>query len=206
MLAQALDMRIATGENLNTKYAFADLIARRGADIVQPDNRRAGGVSEWMEIAAIADGYGVEVASHGGGATNLNMLLAMPNAIYMETGGPVKMIDGEVPQISGLSPKLSYLSGLKLLDPVGLLQLVQKQCWQQVISDRLGLAITVVNHQFRQHFGDFLSNQADLDRFLTGRVRLLVLERNWSQVVKALADGTHRSDVFLVSPRRRNHP
>jgi L-alanine-DL-glutamate epimerase-like enolase superfamily enzyme len=97
IVAQALDMRIATGENLNTKYAFADLIRRRGADVVQPDNRRAGGVSEWMEIAAIAGGYGVEVASHGGGATNLNMLLAMPNAIYMESGGPAKMIDGEVP-------------------------------------------------------------------------------------------------------------
>jgi len=98
MLAQALDIRIATGENLNTRYEFADLIARKGADIVQPDNRRAGGVTEWMEIAAIADGYGVEVASHGGGnATNLNMLLAMPNAIYMEAGGPRRMIDGEVP-------------------------------------------------------------------------------------------------------------
>jgi L-alanine-DL-glutamate epimerase-like enolase superfamily enzyme len=109
ILAQALDMRIATGENLNTKYAFADLIGRRGADVVQPDNRRAGGVSEWMEIAAIADAYGVEVASHGGGATNLNMLLAMPNAIYMETGGAAKMIDGEVPapETPGMSSEVS---------------------------------------------------------------------------------------------------
>ncbi len=109
LLAQALDIRIATGENLNTRYAFADLIAKRGADVVQPDNRRAGGVSEWMEIAAIADGYGVEVASHGGDSTNLNMLLAMPNAIYMETGGPVKMIDGEVagPKEPGMSSEVS---------------------------------------------------------------------------------------------------
>jgi len=108
-LAQALEMRIATGENLNTRYEFADLIARRGADIVQPDDRRAGGVTEWMEIAAIADGYGVEVASHGGGSTNLNMLLAMPNAIYMETGGPSKMIDGEVPapEEPGMSSEVS---------------------------------------------------------------------------------------------------
>ena len=98
LLAGALDMRIATGENLNTKYAFADLIARRGADVVQPDNRRAGGVTEWMEIAAVADAYGLELASHGGGSTNLNMLLAMPNAIYMETSGPQKkMVNGEVP-------------------------------------------------------------------------------------------------------------
>jgi L-alanine-DL-glutamate epimerase-like enolase superfamily enzyme len=109
MLAHALDMRIATGENLNTRYEFADLIAQHGADIVQPDNRRAGGVSEWMEIAAIADGYGVEVASHGGGQTNLNMLLAMPNAIYMESGGPVPMIDGEVPapEEPGMSSEVS---------------------------------------------------------------------------------------------------
>ena len=108
LLARELDMRIATGENLYTKYAFADLIARRGADVVQPDNRRAGGVTEWMEIAAIADGYGLELASHGGGETNLNMLLAMPNAIYMETSGPRKLVDGEAlaPEEPGMSSEV----------------------------------------------------------------------------------------------------
>jgi len=108
-LARELDMRIATGENLNTKYAFADLIARRGADVVQPDNRRAGGVTEWIEIAAIADAYGLEVASHGGGSTNLNMLLAMPNAIYMESSGPQKIQNGEVagPEQPGMSSEVS---------------------------------------------------------------------------------------------------
>ena len=108
-LAHALDMRIATGENLATKYAFADLIARRGADVVQPDNRRAGGVTEWMEIAAVADAYGLELASHGGSATNLNMLLAMPNAIYMESGGARKLIDGEMlgPEEPGMSSETS---------------------------------------------------------------------------------------------------
>jgi L-alanine-DL-glutamate epimerase-like enolase superfamily enzyme len=104
-LAHALDIRIATGENLATKYAFADLIARRGADVVQPDSRRAGGVTEWMEIAAIADGYGLELASHGGSNTNLNMLLAMPNAIYMEAGGARKLVNGEMlaPEEPGMS-------------------------------------------------------------------------------------------------------
>jgi L-alanine-DL-glutamate epimerase-like enolase superfamily enzyme len=108
-LAKALDMRIATGENLNTKYAFADLISRHGADVVQPDNRRAGGVTEWMEIAAVADAYGLELASHGGGSTNLNMLLAMPNAIYMETSGAQKLQNGEVaaPEEPGMSSEVS---------------------------------------------------------------------------------------------------
>jgi len=109
MLAQQLDMRIATGENLYTKYAFNDLIARKGADVIQPDNRRAGGVTEWMEIAALADANGLELASHGGGATNLNMLLAMPNAIYMESGGAQKMVDGEMlaPEAPGMSSEVS---------------------------------------------------------------------------------------------------
>ena len=98
MLADKLEVRIATGENLYTKYQFADVIARKGVDVVQPDNRRAGGVSEWLEIAAIADANGLELASHGGGKANMNMLLTMPNAIYMETSGPqAGMKDGTVP-------------------------------------------------------------------------------------------------------------
>lgn len=107
-LVQELEVRIATGENLYTKHQFADLIQRKGADVVQPDNRRAGGVTEWMEIAAIADGYGLELASHGGGSTNMNMLCAIPNAIYMETGGEQKMVDGEVlaPEAPGMSSEV----------------------------------------------------------------------------------------------------
>ena len=108
-LAQALDIRIATGENLATKYAFVDLITRKGVDVVQPDNRRAGGVTEQIEIAAIADGHNLELASHGGGPTNMNMLLAMPNAIYMETSGARKMVDGAVlaPEEPGMGSEVS---------------------------------------------------------------------------------------------------
>ena len=60
-----------------------------------------------MEIAAVADAFHVEVASHGGGPANINLLAAMPNAIYLESGsltgdsmyrdgGLKEMIDGEV--------------------------------------------------------------------------------------------------------------
>ena len=116
-LAHDLDIPIATGENEYTKYAFVDVVRRGGADIVQPDNRRAGGVTEWMEIAAIADGFGVQVASHGGGVTNLHMLLAMPNAIYMESGSikgdssaiePLRMVNGEMlaPETPGMGSEL----------------------------------------------------------------------------------------------------
>ena len=49
-IAEELEIRIAGGENEYTRYAFADLISRHCVDVVQPDGRRAGGVSEWMEI------------------------------------------------------------------------------------------------------------------------------------------------------------
>ena len=85
--------------------------------MVQPDNRRAGGVTEWMEIGALSDAFGVELASHGGGPTNLHMLLAMPNAIYMETGSlrgtppqkeKLRMVEGEIlpPQTPGMGSEL----------------------------------------------------------------------------------------------------
>ena len=114
-LGEKLTVRIATGENEYTKYAFADLIRRGAVDVVQPDNRRTGGVTEWMEIAALADAFHVKVASHGGGPANINMLAAMPNAIYLESGslkgdsmyqhgGLKEMVDGEVlvPDVPGL--------------------------------------------------------------------------------------------------------
>jgi L-alanine-DL-glutamate epimerase-like enolase superfamily enzyme len=116
-LARELDIPIATGENEYTKYAYADLIARHGVDIVQPDNRRSGGVSEWMEIAAIAAGFGLDIASHGGGASNVHMLLAMPNAIYLESGSlkgesstleTLRMHDGQIlaPELPGIGSEL----------------------------------------------------------------------------------------------------
>src|SRR5947209_2645807 len=108
-LAATLDMRIATGENEYNKRAFTDLLMKRGADVVEPDNRRAGGPTEWMEIGAIADGFGVELASHGGGPVNMNILCAIPNAIYMESGGKQKMVKGEVmaPEAPGMSSEVT---------------------------------------------------------------------------------------------------
>jgi L-alanine-DL-glutamate epimerase-like enolase superfamily enzyme len=116
-LARELDIRIATGENEYTKYAFLDLLTRKGADVLQPDNRRAGGATEWMEIAALAAAFGVEVASHGGGPSNVHMLCAMPNAIYIESGSlkgdsstveKLRMVDGQIlaSEVPGMGSEL----------------------------------------------------------------------------------------------------
>jgi hypothetical protein len=47
----------------------------------------------------------VALASHGGGPVNMNILCAIPNAIYMESGGKDKLVNGEslAPEAPGMS-------------------------------------------------------------------------------------------------------
>jgi L-alanine-DL-glutamate epimerase-like enolase superfamily enzyme len=89
-LCDQLDVPVATGENEYTKYHVAELIAARGCDILQPDLRRTGGPSEWMEIAGLAAAQHVPIASHGGDGATTHLLMATPSAIWCETGGVPK--------------------------------------------------------------------------------------------------------------------
>ncbi|HTE19962.1 MAG TPA: mandelate racemase/muconate lactonizing enzyme family protein [Armatimonadota bacterium] len=109
-LARALDIPVATGENLYGRHAFAPFVRRGAVDVVQGDLRRAGGPTEVLGIAALADAHRLPYASHGGGPVNLNLLATMPNAVYLETGllgaGNPVVLDGGcalVPQAPGFA-------------------------------------------------------------------------------------------------------
>jgi L-alanine-DL-glutamate epimerase-like enolase superfamily enzyme len=100
-LAQRLDIPVASGENDFGKRQFRDLFERRAVDIVQPDLRRAGGVTECLEIGLMADAFGIPYASHGGGV-HLHVLAALPNTLMMESGllpkgSPIRLADGCYP-------------------------------------------------------------------------------------------------------------
>jgi len=44
-------------------------------------------VSRWDRVfAALAAAFGLPYCTHGGGLVNLNILCALPNALYLETG------------------------------------------------------------------------------------------------------------------------
>lgn len=101
-LADALDIPVATGENLYTRADFARFLKRDAVDIVQPDLRRAGGPTALLAIGLMADAFGRPYASHGGDAVQLNVMACLPNAMYLETGliGPgsrIRLVDGCVP-------------------------------------------------------------------------------------------------------------
>ena len=68
-IRRSLNMRIAGGEGLQGRWAFRDLIQRRGYDIVQPDVSIAGGFTECRKIAAMASANHLRVLPHMWGSS-----------------------------------------------------------------------------------------------------------------------------------------
>lgn len=111
-LADSLDIPVATGENLYTRYDFARFLKRDAVDIIQPDLRRAGGPTALLQIGMLADAFRRPYASHGGGAVQLNVMACLPNMMYLETGlispgSSLKLVDGcaMIPEGPGFSWK-----------------------------------------------------------------------------------------------------
>lgn len=81
--------RIAVGENLHTRYAFENFLARGAADFIQPDVARAGGISEMKKIVALAAQYQAPVSFHTWGdgvalAASIHLSAALEDCIVME--------------------------------------------------------------------------------------------------------------------------
>ena len=55
---------IAGGESLKSRYEFANRLADRVFDIIQPDIVNAGGVSEMFKIGHMANAFGVHFRPH----------------------------------------------------------------------------------------------------------------------------------------------
>lgn len=105
-LARALDIPIATGENLYSAADFARFLRRDAVDIVQPDLRRAGGPTALLQIGSMAAAFRRPYASHGGGPVQLNVMACLSNALYLETGlippdSPLRLEEGTVQIPSG---------------------------------------------------------------------------------------------------------
>jgi D-galactarolactone cycloisomerase len=92
VLAESIDTPICLGEALSNRFQFRDIFMVGGADIVNPDVCRAGGITECRRIAALADAYGVLWTPHVSTGTALyvaasaHLAAATPNALIMEGG------------------------------------------------------------------------------------------------------------------------
>ena len=63
-LANAVDVRIACGEQLGGLYEYKQLIAEADIDIIQPDVSRAGGLTETRRLVAMAEQAGKLIVPH----------------------------------------------------------------------------------------------------------------------------------------------
>ena len=94
-LKRGLTCPLATGESLYSRFEFLDLLAARGADIIQPDICAVGGLLEMRKIAAIAEAHYVTVAPHNpmgplATAVNLHFCAAQPNFKILEYRLPLE--------------------------------------------------------------------------------------------------------------------
>jgi galactonate dehydratase len=104
-VARSVDIPIATGERLFTRYDYWNLLSSNaGIDIIQPDVCHVGGVSELRKIAAMAETKNILVAPHNSNgpvstAASAHLLTSMPNGFILEYWVDVpwrsKLVKGE---------------------------------------------------------------------------------------------------------------
>ena len=88
-LADAVELRVAAGEQDTTLWGFRELIERGHVDLIQPDVTRCGGITELLRIAEFADSRGVETVPHAWKsgiikAASLHVNAVLPNALFQE--------------------------------------------------------------------------------------------------------------------------
>ena len=88
-LADAVDIRIAAGEQDTTVWGFRELIERGHVDLVQPDVTRCGGITEFLRIGELARAHGVETVPHAWKsgiikAASLHVNAVLPDGILQE--------------------------------------------------------------------------------------------------------------------------
>ncbi len=93
-VARAVNIPIASGERLYTKYGFRELLEKQAVSIIQPDICHAGGILECKKISAMAEAYYIPVAPHNPNgpvatAVNVQFMACIPNALILELASHV---------------------------------------------------------------------------------------------------------------------
>jgi len=118
-LAKTLDVPIAVGETIYTQYDFRDYIEMGAVDIVQADCTKLLGIDEWLDVAALARSYNLEVIPHtniqqklhvqlAAATENVRMVECCYESLFDIWEDPVHVLDGyySLPEEPGLGCKL----------------------------------------------------------------------------------------------------
>lgn len=86
ILRERTSIPVALGEHVYTVQAFRDFVQQSAVDVVQVDVCRIGGVTPWLEVAALANAFNVRVCPHAGDLMQVHQHLvkAIPNHWMLE--------------------------------------------------------------------------------------------------------------------------
>jgi mandelate racemase len=101
-IAAASAIPLQIGENFNGVDVMAAALRGQACRLVMPDLARIGGVTGWMQAAALAAAHGVPMSSHLFPEVSVHLLAATPTADWLEyvdwadaiVQEPLKIVDG----------------------------------------------------------------------------------------------------------------
>lgn len=97
-VADALDTPIAAGEYVYGLVPFRHMLEARSVDIVMVDVLRAGGISQWMKIAGMAEAFNLPIVNHLAPEISVHLVAAAPNGLTVEYMPWSAKLWKEVPQ------------------------------------------------------------------------------------------------------------
>jgi len=83
-VAAALDTPVAGGEYVYGIAPFRQMLEARSVDIVMIDLVRAGGITQWLKIAGMAEAYNLPVVSHLIPEIHVHLIAAIPHGLTVE--------------------------------------------------------------------------------------------------------------------------
>jgi L-alanine-DL-glutamate epimerase-like enolase superfamily enzyme len=113
-VTEALNTPIAGGEYVWGIVPFRHMIEARSVDIVMIDICRAGGVTQWMKIAGMAEAFNLPVVSHVMPEMLVHLVAACPNGLTVEYMPWMLCLYEETPAIENGQLVLTDKPGLGL--------------------------------------------------------------------------------------------
>jgi len=116
-IARKVDIPIATGERIFSKWWFANLIYSGIVDIVQPEITRLGGITEEKKLAAMAEAACVTISPHNGTTgpvgdfANVHVMASIPNTLALEQYPEQTNDEGIVPWRAEVATPLPIKNG-----------------------------------------------------------------------------------------------
>ncbi len=123
---------VTTGEHEYTRYGFRELIARKCADILQPDINWVGGLTEARRIVAMASAYDLPVIPHGSSVFSYHLQYAFTNC-------PLAEFLVMSPAADQVVPLFGELFRNEPLPQDGFIELSDAPGWGVELNDKLEL-------------------------------------------------------------------